>query len=78
MLFGVKLSKFHKYIPQALIARTYHPPFSNFPKLLVFWEKIIHAQLLNVAKQHVCITGARGTDLSHPFFLTFCLQIYFQ
>jgi len=25
------------------------------------------------------ITGVRGTDLSPPpFFLTFCLQIYFQ
>jgi hypothetical protein len=24
------------------------------------------------------ITGARGTDLPLPFFLTFCLQIYFQ
>ena len=24
------------------------------------------------------ITGARGTDLLPPFFLTFCLQIYFQ
>ena len=23
-------------------------------------------------------TGARGTDLPPPFFLTFCLQIYFQ
>ena len=24
------------------------------------------------------ITGARGTNLPPPFFLTFCLQIYFQ
>jgi hypothetical protein len=24
------------------------------------------------------ITGTRGTDLPPPFFLTFCLQIYFQ
>ena len=24
------------------------------------------------------ITGARGTDLSSPFFLTICLKIYFQ
>jgi hypothetical protein len=23
-------------------------------------------------------TGARGTDLPPPFFLTYCLQIYFQ
>jgi hypothetical protein len=23
-------------------------------------------------------TGARGTNLPPPFFLTFCLQIYFQ
>ena len=23
-------------------------------------------------------TGARGTDLLPPFFLTFCLQTYFQ
>ena len=26
----------------------------------------------------VSCTGARGTDLPPPFFLTFCLQIYFQ
>ena len=27
---------------------------------------------------HSFITGARGTDLPPPFFLTFCLQIYLQ
>ena len=36
--------------------------------------------LLLLIDQHelqVARTGARGTDLPPPFFLTFCLQIYF-
>jgi hypothetical protein len=35
---------------------------------------ILYPELYSVERN----TGARGTDLPPPFFLTFCLQIYFQ
>jgi hypothetical protein len=37
----------------------------------VFW-------CYNALHVHLKTTGARGTDLPPPLFLTFCLQIYFQ
>ena len=39
---------------------------------------IFFKHTLDTIYLHVFATGAPGTDSPLPFFLTFCLQIYFQ
>ena len=52
--------------------------------MYVFYEEgniVFHQQYFHVfiiIQMYNATTGARGTDLPPTFFLTFCLQIYFQ
>ena len=75
LLTIITQSLFQKYDGQNRIKSFYIFTKSNY-------NFSISKQTLIRTKQkivfHVCNTGARGTDLPPPFFLTFGLQIYFQ
>ena len=48
------------------------------PSVVVMLLSSTKAKNITGRKFLSVFTGARGTDLPPPFFLTFCLQIYFQ
>ena len=50
----------------------------SFVNIQTLHTEYSHTDYVNPLFYAGLLTGARGTDLPPPPFLTFCLQIYFQ